>query len=114
MTHSTARRVLRWEVPVDDDWHKIGGGQVLHVAVRRDRYTVEVWTLEPSRMARVMVGNEPTDREIATITEPMRTVRVYGTGQAISDADTEHLGTAIAPETLDYMRLVWHLFGAAA
>lgn len=81
------RQALRWTVPVNDQWHQIGGGPVLHVAVRR-RGIVDVWTLE---------GSAPS--------EP-RTVRVYGTGHPIAAADTEHIGTALDGE------LVWHVFGA--
>jgi hypothetical protein len=48
MTH---RRVLRWEVPVDDDWHEIGGGRVVFIANRGQlpgltTGSVEVWTEE--------------------------------------------------------------------
>lgn len=92
------RQVLRWEVPVDDDWHAIGSGEVVHVAVREESLNrtainrIEVWTLEP----------DPQYRST-------RAVRAYGTGQPIADADTYHLGTAIVPG----VRLVWHLFGAA-
>lgn len=80
-------RALRWNVPVDDDWHAIGGGKVLHVAARV-RGVVEVWTLE-----------------VGEASKP-RTVRVYGTGHPIAEADTEHIGTAIDGG------LVWHVFGA--
>lgn len=81
-------RVLRWSVPVDDDWHPIGGGKVLHVA-SRIRGVVDVWTLE---------GSAPSSR---------RTVRVYGTGHWIHPRDVVHYGTALDGD------LVWHLFGGA-
>lgn len=84
------RRALRWSVPVDDQWHQIGSGQVLHVDARSNG-TVEVWTLE---------GSAPS---------VARTVRVYGTGQSIAEADTEHIGTALTPGGA----LVWHVFGAS-
>ena len=79
---------------MDDDWHRIGAGELLHVAAREPS-VVEVWTLE-----------EPDGNR----TPATRTVRVYGTGQPISEADVEFLGTALVPG----VRLVWHLFGGAA
>jgi hypothetical protein len=93
----TERRVLRWNVPVNDSWHQIGAGQVLHVAVRSDRALVEVWTLEELR----------PDWPKSDV-KAKRTVRVYGTGQPIMDADIEYLGSALVPGE----RLVWHVFGA--
>jgi hypothetical protein len=86
---SVLRRALRWSVPVDDQWHQIGGGKVLHVDARSNG-TVEVWTLE---------GSAPS---------VSRTVRVYGTGHPIAEADTEHLGSVIVADGA----LVWHVFGA--
>lgn len=87
------RRALRWSVPVDDQWHPIGGGQVLHVDARSNG-TVEVWTLETTSTTPLSVP---------------RTVRVYGTGHPIAEADTEHIGTALTPDGA----LVWHVFGGA-
>lgn len=86
-------RVLRWEVPVDDDWHSIGGGQVLHVACKPDRAdVVHVWTLEPVDPA---------------AEEPHRIVSAFGTGHHIDrNAVGDHLGTALA------LPLVWHVFEA--
>jgi hypothetical protein len=81
-------RPLRWSVPVDDDWHLVGGGQVLHVASRQ-RGVVEVWTLE---------APDPV--------EP-RLVRVYGTGHYVHPRDSIHHGTALDGP------LVWHVFGSA-
>lgn len=89
---SKIRRALRWSVPVDDQWHLIGSGRVLHVDARSNR-TVEVWTLE--------TGTTPSFP---------RAARVYGTGQIIEDADVEHIGTTLTPDGL----LVWHVFGEAA
>lgn len=88
---STTRIAFRWVVPVDDQWHPIGGGDVLHVATRLPG-AVEVWTLE------------------TTTTEPLskpRAVRVYGTGHPIHDRDVEHIGTTLVGH------LVWHVFGEA-
>lgn len=104
------QRVLRWEVPVDDEWHEIGAGRVVEVAVRNtrtldERNLVEVWTLE---------GAHPPGT-----TEPgPRSVIVVGTGHP-APPNTEYLGTAIVPLlTMDQLTirsvagLVWHVFGA--
>lgn len=94
----TTRRALRWTVPVDDQWHQIGGGKVLHVDARRGPAQVEVWTLEET----------PADWPRTDNTVP-RTVRVYGTGHPIADVDTEHIGSVIVADGA----LVWHVFGSA-
>lgn len=89
-------RILRYEVPVDDQWHMIaiprgtiGQQAVLHVGCRRERL-VEFWSRE-SNYAEV------------------RAFRVYGTGQPTPDA-ARYEGTAVAPGG----RLVWHLLSASA
>lgn len=106
------QRVLRWDVPVDDQWHDIGGGPVVHVAARAHRERpgdlVEVWTLE---------DNAP-DAQI-----PKRSVTIVGTGHNVPDG-VYHLGSAVVP-TLTVVQsmlrggkehiesragLVWHLF----
>jgi hypothetical protein len=82
------RRVLRWVVPVDDAWHRVGAGKVLHVACRLDDPTmVHVWTEEHG----------------APVT-PTRKVRVYGTGHVIGPEAGDYLGTGQAGP------LVWHVF----
>lgn len=109
-------RVLRWDVPVDDGWHEIGAGAVVHVAARsyRDRPgdLVEVWTLE-----------ETPSTFIDADAIPRRSVSVYGTGNRLPD-DVYHLGTAVVPAlrvvpgptrgTVDGVEsmagLVWHVF----
>jgi hypothetical protein len=79
-------RILRYEVPVDDQWHQHDlSGAVLHVASRRPE-VVEVWALDGGGA-----------------TYPRR-FRVYGTGQPI-DGEWRHIGTALAVEGV----LVWHL-----
>lgn len=97
MTDTPTRRTLRWSVPVDDQWHQIGAGKVLHTEVRSRSDVVEVWTLETTG------PDWPSQNAVKT-----RTVRVYGTGQPISEADSEHIGTALTPGGA----LVWHVFGA--
>lgn len=93
----TDRRVLRWNVPVDDAWHEIGGGSVLHVAVREDPALVEVWTLERLK------PNWPASDVTAK-----RAVRAFGTGHLLPPDLGRHLGTALCPTA----RLVWHVFEA--
>jgi len=75
--------VYRHEVPVDDGWHELHTGQILHVASRHID-TVEVWAL----------SDDPTFRKF----------RVFGTGQP--DVTGTYVGTAIVPGGA----LVWHLF----
>lgn len=107
------QRVLRWDVPVDDQWHEIGAGYVAHVAARthRDRPgdLVEVWTVED------------TGTRVADL--PMRSVTVVGTGHVAPD-NTEHIGTAVVPafdlvtpdsrggvvQIHSRAGLVWHVF----
>lgn len=93
-----SKRVLKWDVPVDDHDHPIGSGRVVHVACQGTPYVVQVWTEEPV----------PGDRASGTRTEPRR-VRVYGTGQEIPDYD-EHLGSVVT--YVNGTPLVWHCFGA--
>jgi hypothetical protein len=83
--------VLKWPIAVDDKPHKIGGGEVVHVACQ-DQYrpdVVTIWTIEP-RYA------QP---------EPKRRVQVYGTGQPLPFF-AEHLGSVVAAGG----QLVWHAF----
>jgi hypothetical protein len=106
------QRVLRWEVPVDDEWHEIGAGRVVEVASRahhqRPGDLVEVWTLED------FAGTSTADLR-------KRSVKVIGTGHPAPE-DTAYLGTAIVPtlrvENPSHPNLVessaglvWHMFG---
>lgn len=89
----SARRVLKWVVPVDDCDHPIGPGPVVLTAVQRlgsaevPAGFVTVWT------------DESEDRG------PVRSARVYGTGQPVSEHD-EHIGSCIDGP------LVWHVFAS--
>lgn len=112
------QRVLRWDVPVDDEWHEIGAGRVVEVAARTYRKRpgdmVEVWTLED------YPGTSTADL-------PMRSVSVVGTGHP-APLDSAYLGTAIVPAFLVHETgqsrhplavesaagLVWHVFGKRA
>lgn len=108
------QRVLRWAVPVDDQWHEIGAGYVVETSARqsfqRPGDLVEIWTLE----------NTP-DGDPAEI--PMRSVTVVGTGHPVPE-NTDHVGTAVVPTfhvvsgpirgTVEHVEsvagLVWHVF----
>lgn len=80
-------RILRYEVPVDDQWHTVSGCSTpLHVDCR-EIDVVEFWAWEL----------QPPDRAI-------REFRVFGTGHPI-DSDAWYAGTALTPGR----RLVWHL-----
>lgn len=79
-------RILRYEVPVDDQWHTIRCSFALHVACRQVD-TVEFWAFS-----------------VTEGTAPMRKFRVFGTGQPL-DEKINYVGTAIAPGG----SLVWHL-----
>lgn len=79
-------RIFRYEVPVDDQWHRIEGCLApLHVDCRQ-LDVVEFWAWEY------------TDTTVAD------EYRVIGTGKPIDDP-IQYMGTAIAPGG----HLVWHL-----
>lgn len=82
-------RVLKWDVPVDDQPHKIGTGRVVHVACQGGPESVQVWTIELPEPAR------------------SRPVQVFGTGQPIP-GQWAHIGSTLAADGA----LVWHVFEA--
>jgi hypothetical protein len=98
MTH---RRVLRYDVPVDDQPHLVGGGRVLHVGSQFPRPTgtpqVALWCEE--ELHEDWPGSEPL--------RPQRWVQVFGTGDRLPDAAFRHLGTALGAG------LVCHLYEVA-
>lgn len=78
-------RILRYEVPVDGQWHTItGASRPVHVGCRQVD-TVEFWAWD-----RPDVG--PVE------------YCVFGTGQPVEEP-CAHMGTTIAPGG----QLVWHL-----
>lgn len=79
-------RILRYEVPVDGEWHEVRCGNIVHVASRSPD-VVEVWA-----------------SAVSDFWESERMLRVYGTGHAI-EVGAVHVGTALAADG----RLVWHL-----
>lgn len=105
---SEVRRVLRWEIPIDDEDHESNAiGPVLHVAGHRDwRDVVEVWTLDPSDEA---FWAAPIGTRLPSPTAgPRRVFRVFGTGQPVP-AGYVWRGTGV--RTVD--GLMWHLFERA-
>lgn len=99
------RRILRWEVPVDDQDHELEpGGPVVHVAAHRDfPGRVEVWTLDPSdeEFWAAPIGTRVHARAVG----PARVFRVFGTGQPIPDGYVYLRSTERTVHGL-----VWHLF----
>lgn len=85
ISFSTAQRILRYEVPVDDRDHWVDlPGPIMHVATRRAD-VVEIWA--------------------STIGTPtIRRFRVFGTGQEIP-LSASYVATAIVPGGA----FVWHL-----
>lgn len=77
--------IYRYEVPVDDQWHKLPAEYPLMVG-SRERGVVEFWCLN--------IDNRP------------REYRVYGTGHAI-DGEPVYEGSTYDGSTNS---LVWHLF----
>jgi hypothetical protein len=84
------RRVLRYEVPVDDEWHTIALADLsrpVHVGVARNPSVVEFWMIQ--------YGPPTIDQRF----------RVFATGQPV---EGYYCGTAIV--LTGGMPLVWHLF----
>lgn len=76
------RRVLKWVVPIDDQYHEVGGGPVLHVNMK-DGFLC-VWTDEDDSRSR-------------------KQARVFGTGHPVPDG-LLHLGSCVDGP------FAWHLF----
>lgn len=87
------KRVLKWDVPVDDKDHPIGTGKVVMVHCQWSPATVQVWTEE--------------DDDPKVESPKVRRARVYGTGHQIPDRDV-HIGSAVSNNTA----LVWHVYGS--
>ena len=89
-------RVLRYEVPVDDEWHSFQlSGKIYPFVNAPFPHVVEFWALD-------------SDRHIVN-----RKFRVVGTGQPLPfstriDISYDYIGTAIFKNEVG--RLVWHLF----
>lgn len=104
-----SRRVLRYEVPVDDQWHRVDldvHDYIVHVASRRAD-TVEFWATEPVDIRRTDTGGGEFVAINYTATAPSRGAyeyRVFGTGHEVEDGI--YVGSAITAGGA----LVWHLF----
>lgn len=98
---SAERRVLRYTVPVDDEWHRIDfDGYIVHVA-SRDPHFAEFWVTE----AVVILHNQGVaSYEAAKPDQRAWEFCVFGTGHPVDDG--MYVGTAL---TLGG-QLVWHLF----
>lgn len=84
-----AKRVLKWEVPVDDKRHKIGPGPVVHIATQYGHNDLlTVWTEE--------------DAWTELPYNKLRTVQVFGTGHPY---EGKVLGTVV----ITGGHLVWHV-----
>lgn len=99
---SDVRRILRWEIPVDDDDHQVSAeGPVLRVAQHRDfANRVEFWTLDVSDEE---FWNAPIGTRAPAPVEP-RVFRVFGTGPPIPDG---YVWRGTTGRTAN--GLVWHL-----
>lgn len=98
-------RILKWAVPVDDQWHPIGPGPVVLVGKSPDEpgiRTAYVWTLEPDTNPR-----DASDAQIRTAarSHPPREACVVGTGQLFDGWGCSHLGSYVAAP------FVWHVLG---
>lgn len=98
-------RVLKWPVPIDDQWHEIGPGPVALVAklpVHHDYLpagpeTAAVWTIEDEDKFRIQDVFPEVPRRV-------RIARVYGTGHDVPAPPFDHLGSYVSG------LLVWHVF----
>lgn len=90
------RTVWKYTIPVDDQWHPISDGKVVHVDWLHHE-EVNVWV-------EVAVTAQYGDLQAI---DPPRPVRVFGTGQPLPPR-VSHLGTAVMPGG---GRLVWHVYG---
>jgi hypothetical protein len=80
-------KILKWTVPIDDKYHEVGGGPVVHVASQYGKISeLQVWTQESRG------------------TVPHRLVKVVGTGYEFHESGIA-LGSAIVSDG----GLVWHL-----
>lgn len=105
------RRVLRYEVPVDDAWHRIEVvGDVARVGCRRAE-VVEFWAVPgvQQHLTTDGTGRILNERFENVPTAPRaREFRVFGTGQPIEGG--LYVGTTYEPGG----GLVWHLFAREA
>lgn len=84
------RRVLKWDVPVNDQPAAVGSGPVVHIGVQGDIAVVQIWT------------DETMPDDVPSVS---RMVQVFGTGHPVP-ADAVHLGSVVTAGGA----LVWHVF----
>jgi hypothetical protein len=87
-------RVLKYEVPLDDNWHEIGFGNVVLVGAK-DKYVAYVWVLVDEEQKRT--------EAVMGIPKTYRMARVFGTGQDVPGS-WPHIGSYVNEP------FVWHLF----
>lgn len=87
------KRVLKWPVPLDDQWHDIGTGLPCLVGEQGDATTALVWTIEPTT-------------PVPGASAKPWSARVFGTGDPSIPDDAIHLGSYQSRE----LPLVWHVF----
>lgn len=94
------KRILKWEVPIDDEEHNIGNGKVVHVGLPKIpalgslRREVCIWT------------EETMSNDSASILTD-RTVKIFGTGREFPD-DHCHVGSVV--DSSDTAYAVWHVY----
>lgn len=89
------RRVLKWQVPINDSPTFVGSGRVVHVDCQNnDPSYVQIWTDEANSMNWIERGIGKN-----------RKVQVFGTAQIIPE-DAVHLGSVIPVG----VKLVWHVY----
>lgn len=85
------KKVFRYEVPIDDEWHNFDlKGKILHVDQRARKTVVEFWAMNDD-------SAEPIRRSL----------RVFGTGHVLAEEAEFYYGTAMD----NSHGMVWHLFG---
>jgi hypothetical protein len=83
-------RILKYEVPVDNQWHPLPPGTVVKVGcLWGEEEIVYVWIREPEHPR---VGHGPV-------------VRAFATGERLPEFPTEHFGSAITTSG----QHIWHL-----
>lgn len=82
---SNSKVVYKYDLPIDDEWHALPMGNIVHVGSAVNGVSIRVW-----------IEQRPLESHALQY-------RVFGTGHAIEDFH-EHVGT-----TLDG-RFVWHIY----
>lgn len=94
------KRILKWTVPVDDQPHEIGGGDIIHIDCQKGPDEIQIWTEEPYFPGDVEFKNNPGH------TLRKRTVQIKATGQSFHDSGVA-IGSVMYPLNGEF--LVWHV-----